>query len=99
MRDMKNLDGKWRVEGKTGGLQALIGDIKYIDGTEGYNRLFGFKWGVFDIVWDEDLGRHIFTYRNGKIVDKVRFVNSDKLIGFFYLRGKRIGNFTMTRIK
>lgn len=85
---MKSLDGKWKVEGNW----LAPGDVKHIKGNFGYNRWFGIKWGKFDIEENK------FIYRNGKVIDEVRFINSDKLEGEFFLDDEFIGNFTMTRI-
>ena len=101
---MNGIDGKWEV-GVTSGpmwFRSLKGNVKTISDTSGYNRmrcfLWGIRWGPFDIEWDPKCGWWVFTYRNGKIVDKVQFVNSNKLKGLFYLSGKLIGEFTMTRM-
>lgn len=94
---MNKLDGKWKVTGKTGVLRALVGDVKHIKGNKGHNRLFGFKWGRFDIKEIKD--GYEFKYQNGMIDDLVWFVNSDKLNGEFFLENKFTGNFTMERMK
>ena len=93
---MNNLDGKWKVTGKSGILKVLVGDKKYIKGRIGYNRLFGFKWGLFEIQDGKDFYK--FIYLNGKIVDDVHFGNDNTLQGKFFLNGEFIGKFTMTRI-
>ena len=92
-----NLDGKWKVTGKSGILQHLFGNIKYIKGCVGYNRLFDIKWGRF-ITTRED-GEIVFTYDNGRVIDRLFAVGNDELLGRFYLGGKFIGPFAMERIK
>ena len=91
-----NTDGKWRVIGKTGFLKWLFGDIKYIKGDRGYNRLFGFKWGWFTILYVA--GKIVFKYDDDKIVDRVKFTDPDTISGRFYFNKKFKGEFTRKRI-
>lgn len=93
-----NLDGTWKVKVVSGPLwfraMNLLRDGKVIDGDTGYNIARGFKWGPFTITREGD--RFVFTYSDSPIVDNV-YVLKDELIGFFYLKGKYIGWFKMTR--
>ncbi len=92
-----NLDGKWKVVGKTGILRFFVGDVKHIKGARGYNRLLGVPWGRFKITYES--GRIILTYEKGGIVDKLKVVNKDKLSGIFLKHDNFVGYFTMKRIK
>lgn len=104
-----NLDGKWKVIGLTGILRKLFGNIKYIKGCRGFNRLFGIKWGLFtilcegqEITEDQEFceGQEIvFEYDDGKIVDRLTVVDDNKLTGEIYLDGEYVGRFNMKRIE
>jgi len=92
-----NIDGIWKVIGKSGILRFLLGDVKYIKDNKGYNRLFGIKWGHFTISYDDD--EIIFTYADGHTVDRLKVVTNDLLSGELYCDEKFIGKFEMKRIK
>ncbi len=96
---MNNLDGKWWVKVISGPLwfRLLKGDVKYISGDSGYNRIWGVKWGEFKVHRGIYNWIQLF-YTGVRIIDRVWFVNSDKLKGEFFLNGKFTGQFTMERI-
>ena len=94
-----DLTGTWKVSVEDGPrwfrALNLLRDRKIITCDTGYNIARGFKWGRFTITREND--RFVFTYSGSPIVDSV-YVLNDKLIGFFYLKGKYVGQFKMTRI-
>ena len=96
-----NLDGTWKVKTTSGPKWFrrldMLRDKKVISKSSGYNiAAFLIKWGKFDI--SEEGAEMVLTYRNGKIVDRIRIIDDNTMEGWFYLRGKRVGEFTMTRI-
>ena len=95
---MNKLDGTWEVKAKSGPwwfyLLNLVGDKKIISGASGYNIAKHIKWGKFEIRDSDGICLH---YKNLPIVDKVKFVNNNDLLGKFFWRNKYVGDFIMTR--
>lgn len=92
-----NIDGRWKVVGRSGFLLIFFGDVKYIKDDEGYNRLFGIEWGPFTVSYEGD--EIILTYADGHTVDRLKVVTDDLLSGELYCDEKFIGKFEMKRIK
>ena len=108
-----NLNGIWKVKVTSGPLWFRsfnwFRDRKIINGKSGYNVASGIKWGEFAISSIEYLDpldfdaierkEIILTYIKQPIIDKIRFVDKDRLSGKFYFKENHIGNFDMMRIK
>ena len=93
-----NIDGKWEVSIISGPWwfrKMRDKDTKYIKDGKGYNRIFGWKWGRFEVFYD-DIG-FTLRYKNKRIIDRVWFINKDFLRGNLYLNGKSVGTFSMKR--
>ena len=99
-----SLDGTWLVQaaGTSLFMRALMWvlgrNVKVIQGNGGYNESENLgDWGWFDIkYWS---GGIKFIYRTGGIVDTLKRISEDKLLGELYLFWQYVGRFTMERVK
>ena len=94
------IDGTWKVRVTSGPwwFRALKLNRKRIEDGRGYNIIAGcWEWGVFVVAEYRD--EIVLKYTDLSIIDRVHYVQADKLIGRFYKKGKYIGDFTMERIK
>ena len=93
------LIGEWRICIERMGLKWLrfFHTKTIVDGDTAYNTIFGFIPTIGKFKISESHIATIFNYGNG-IVDMVRLIHNNKLIGKLFIDNKFICYFTMERI-